>query len=102
MHARCSIQALSHVVLFTCYAGPVGMGVAMAIGLFDHLDSVAMVPTHVWDAVPGDVVTSVILATAAATAAKMDIHEYKTSRIGKQDDPLVVHAGMHQHLLPGA
>lgn len=74
-------------------AGPVGMGVAMAIGLFDHLDSVAMVPTHVWDAVPGDVVTSVILATAAATAAKMDIHEYKTSRIGKQDDPLVVHAG---------
>lgn len=32
-------------VLFA--AGPIGMGVAVAIGLFDCLESVAMVPTHV-------------------------------------------------------
>jgi hypothetical protein len=33
--------------------GPIGMGIALAVGLFDRLESVAMVPTHVWDAVPG-------------------------------------------------
>eukprot|EP00878_Enallax_costatus_P005649 GHUV01005923.1.p1 GENE.GHUV01005923.1~~GHUV01005923.1.p1 ORF type:complete len:571 (+),score=168.70 GHUV01005923.1:688-2400(+) len=74
-------------------AGPVGMGVAMAIGLFDRLESVAMVPTHVWDAVPGDVVSSVILATAAATAAKVDFNQYRNSKIGSSEDPPVVHAG---------
>jgi hypothetical protein len=30
------------------HAGPVGMGVAMAVGLFDKLESVVMVPTHIW------------------------------------------------------
>jgi hypothetical protein len=35
--------------------GPIGMGIALAVGLFDRLESVAMVPTHVWDAVPGAV-----------------------------------------------
>lgn len=81
------------------YVGPVGMGVAMAIGLFDRLDSVAMVPTHVWDAVPGDVVSSVILATAAATSAKMDINQYRDSKIGNSEDPLVVHAGVCEQLI---
>ncbi|KAF8068303.1 L-aspartate oxidase [Scenedesmus sp. PABB004] len=71
-------------------AGPVGMGVAMAVGLFDRLESVAMVPTHVWDAVPGDVVCSAILATAAATAARVAVNQYANARPG---DPLVVHAG---------
>eukprot|EP00878_Enallax_costatus_P030106 GHUV01032744.1.p2 GENE.GHUV01032744.1~~GHUV01032744.1.p2 ORF type:complete len:129 (-),score=39.27 GHUV01032744.1:226-612(-) len=70
------------------------MGVAMAIGLFDRLESVAMVPTHVWDAVPGDVVSSVILATAAATAAKVDFNQYRNSKIGSSEDPPVVHAGV--------
>eukprot|EP00879_Flechtneria_rotunda_P009277 GHRR01009712.1.p1 GENE.GHRR01009712.1~~GHRR01009712.1.p1 ORF type:complete len:439 (+),score=125.12 GHRR01009712.1:755-2071(+) len=74
-------------------AGPIGMGVAMAVGLFDRLDSVALVPTHVWDAVPGDIVSSVILATAAATAAQIEINRYKNSTIGSNEDPLVVHAG---------
>jgi len=74
-------------------AGPIGMGVATAIGLFDCLESVAMVPTHVWDAVPGDVVTSAILAAAAATSAGLNINEYKDSRIGSNADPMIVHAG---------
>jgi len=69
------------------------MGVATAIGLFDCLESVAMVPTHVWDAVPGDVVTSAILAAAAATSAGLKINEYKDSTIGYNDDPMIVHAG---------
>jgi hypothetical protein len=73
------------------------MGVAMAIGLFDYLDSVAMVPTHVWDAVPSDVVTSVILAAAAAVCAGLNINEYKDSPIGDNTDPMIVHAGL---LLP--
>lgn len=79
------------LVLFV--AGPIGMGVATAIGLFDCLESVAMVPTHVWDAVPGDVVTSAILAAAAATSAGLKINEYKDSRIGSNADPMIVHAG---------
>lgn len=74
-------------------AGPIGMGVAMAIGLFDVQESVAMVPTHVWDAVPSDVVTSVILAAAAATMAGVSINEYKDSTIGSNADPMIVHAG---------
>lgn len=71
------------------------MGVAMAIGLFDYLDSVAMVPTHVWDAVPSDVVTSVILAAAAATAAGVGVNEYQDSAVGSNEDPMIVHAGQH-------
>lgn len=69
------------------------MGVAMAIGLFDSLDSVAMVPTHVWDSVPGDMVTSVVLAASAAMAAGVRINEYKDSSIGSNDDPMIFHAG---------
>lgn len=69
------------------------MGVAMAIGLFDVQESVAMVPTHVWDAVPSDVVTSVILAAAAATLAGIKINEYQDSPIGSNSDPMIVHAG---------
>lgn len=69
------------------------MGVAMAIGLFDVKESVALVPTHVWDAVPSDVVTSVILAAAAATLAGLKINEYKDSTIGSNSDPMIVHAG---------
>lgn len=69
------------------------MGVAMAVGLFDRLESVAMVPTHVWDAVPGDVVSSVILAAAACTSAGVTVNEYQSSPYGSNNDPLVVHAG---------
>ncbi|WIA39152.1 hypothetical protein OEZ86_005280 [Tetradesmus obliquus] len=74
-------------------AGPVGMGVAMAVGLFDKLESVAMVPTHVWDAVPGDVVSSVILTAAAATAAGLSINEYAADAPESVGGPLIVHAG---------
>ncbi|KAF6257117.1 male sterility protein-domain-containing protein [Scenedesmus sp. NREL 46B-D3] len=74
-------------------AGPVGMGVAMAVGLFDKLSSVAMVPTHVWDAVPGDVVSSVILAAAAATSAGLTINEYADEAAEAAGGPLIVHAG---------
>lgn len=52
-----------------------------------------MVPTHVWDAVPSDVVTSVILAAAAATAAGVLINEYQDSKYGSNADPMIVHAG---------
>lgn len=69
------------------------MGVAMAVGLFDSLDSVAMKPTHVWDAVPGDVVSSVIIAAAAATAAKMDVNEYRDEVPSSTEEPMIVHAG---------
>lgn len=69
------------------------MGVAMAVGLFDKLESVAMVPTHVWDAVPGDVVSSVILAAAAATAAGLSINEYAGDAPESVGGPLIVHAG---------
>lgn len=62
--------------------------------MFDHLDSVAMVPKHVWDAVPSDVVMSAILATAAAMCAGLDavggcIHPTANSTA----DPFIVHAG---------
>jgi hypothetical protein len=53
-----------------------------------------MVPTHVWDAVPSDVVTSVILAAAAATAAGVQINEYPESKFGSNADPMIVHAGV--------
>lgn len=69
------------------------MGVAMAVGLFSSLDSVAMVPTHVWDAVPGDVVSSVVLAAAAATSAGAGINEYKADAPESAKEPMVVHAG---------
>lgn len=75
------------------------MGVAMAIGLFNGLGSVAMVPTHVWDAVPGDVVSSVVLAAAAATAAGVGIKEYRLEEPESLRDPLIVHAGEEALLL---
>lgn len=59
MHIRmcsmCSCRLFMHHVLLLVRVlpGPIGMGIAMAVGLFDKLESVAMVPTHVWDAVPG-------------------------------------------------
>jgi len=50
------------------YAGPSGMGAAVAIGFFPRLSAHAVNPYSVWDAVPGDMVASAILATAAAVA----------------------------------
>jgi hypothetical protein len=50
------------------YAGPSGMGAAVAIGFFPYLSAHAVNPYSVWDAVPGDLVASAILATAAAVA----------------------------------
>lgn len=69
------------------------MGVAIAIGLFSGLGSVAMVPTHIWDAVPGDVVSSVVLAAAAATAAGVSINEYDSEVPGSDKGPMIIHAG---------
>jgi hypothetical protein len=51
------------------YAGCIGAGAAMAIGLFDCLGSVASRPMGVWDIVPADLVGSAIIAAAAALAA---------------------------------
>jgi hypothetical protein len=42
------------------------MGAAVAIGFFPALSAHAVNPYSVWDAVPGDLVASAILATAAA------------------------------------
>lgn len=44
------------------------MGAAVAIGFFPSLSAHATGPYSVWDAVPGDMVASSILATAAAVA----------------------------------
>jgi hypothetical protein len=51
------------------WAGPSGMGAAVAIGFFPSLSAHAVRPYSVWDAVPGDLVASAILATAAAVGA---------------------------------
>ena len=51
------------------WAGPSGMGAAVAIGFFPSLSAHAVQPYSVWDAVPGDLVASAILGTAAAVAA---------------------------------
>lgn len=51
------------------WAGPIGAAAAMAIGMFDSVDSVASQPTGVWDIVPCDLVASSILAAAAAVSA---------------------------------
>lgn len=48
------------------WAGPIGAGAAMAIGMFDCLESVASRPMGIWDIVPADMVASIILAAAAA------------------------------------
>lgn len=50
-------------------AGVTGFSITLALGLYDRPDSVALAPTHVWDIVPGDLVSSAILATAAAVSA---------------------------------
>ncbi|GBF91108.1 hypothetical protein Rsub_04777 [Raphidocelis subcapitata] len=57
-------------------AGPGGVALAQAVGLFDTLDSVAMNPTNVWDIVPGDQVAAAVVAAAAATAARIRIDGY--------------------------
>uniref|UniRef100_A0A383VYV1 Fatty acyl-CoA reductase n=1 Tax=Tetradesmus obliquus TaxID=3088 RepID=A0A383VYV1_TETOB len=51
------------------WAGPIGGAAAMAIGMFDCLESVASQPNGVWDIVPCDLVASAIIAAAAATSA---------------------------------
>lgn len=51
------------------WAGPIGAGAAMAVGLFDCLESVASQPMGIWDIVPADLVASSILAAAAAVSA---------------------------------
>ncbi|KIZ01368.1 Fatty acyl-CoA reductase 1 [Monoraphidium neglectum] len=51
------------------YAGLSGMGAATALGFFPAASAYAVNPHSVWDAVPGDLVASAILATAAAVAA---------------------------------
>jgi hypothetical protein len=45
------------------------MGAATALGFFPAASAYAVNPHSVWDAVPGDLVASAILATAAAVAA---------------------------------
>eukprot|EP00879_Flechtneria_rotunda_P002270 GHRR01002461.1.p1 GENE.GHRR01002461.1~~GHRR01002461.1.p1 ORF type:complete len:664 (+),score=233.63 GHRR01002461.1:802-2793(+) len=51
------------------WAGPIGAGAAMAIGMFDCLESVASQPLGTWDVVPADLVGSVIIATSAAVSS---------------------------------
>lgn len=51
------------------WAGCIGAGAAMAIGLFDSLGSVASRPLGVWDIVPADLVAAAVIASAAAVSA---------------------------------
>lgn len=55
------------------WAGCIGAGAAMAIGLFDCLGSVASHPLGVWDIVPSDLVGSSIIAAAAAVASGVSV-----------------------------
>jgi hypothetical protein len=75
-----------------CRTVQVGLALAMAIGMFDCIDSVALVPTHVWDAVPSDVVTSAILAAAAAVCAGLDLRCIGPAS-SSSADPFIIHAG---------
>ncbi|KAI8468986.1 MAG: male sterility protein-domain-containing protein [Monoraphidium minutum] len=50
------------------WAGPSGMGAAIAIGFFPSVTAYALNPYSTWDVVPGDLAASAILATAAAVA----------------------------------
>jgi nucleoside-diphosphate-sugar epimerase len=51
------------------FAGPLGAAAAAATGLYGPLAGVASSAMGVWDIVPGDMVASVILGTAAAASA---------------------------------
>jgi nucleoside-diphosphate-sugar epimerase len=50
------------------WAGPAGMGAALAIGIHPHYKACSSSAISVWDVVPGDVCTSGVLAAAAAVA----------------------------------
>jgi nucleoside-diphosphate-sugar epimerase len=50
------------------WAGPAGMGAALAIGIHPTYKACSSSAISVWDVVPGDVATSGILAAAAAVA----------------------------------
>jgi hypothetical protein len=64
------------------WAGPIGAGAAMAIGLFDCLESVASQPMGVWDIVPADLVASSIIAAAAAISAGVAASISRATRSG--------------------
>ncbi|KAI8472007.1 MAG: male sterility protein-domain-containing protein [Monoraphidium minutum] len=63
-------------------AGPGGQALAQAVGFYDNLDSFAMVPTNIWDVVPGDMVSSVVVASAAAVSAHAHIDGYDDAARG--------------------
>jgi len=50
------------------WAGPAGMGAALAIGIHPDWKACSSSATSVWDVVPGDVATAGVLAAAAAVA----------------------------------
>ncbi|KAF6261123.1 male sterility protein-domain-containing protein [Scenedesmus sp. NREL 46B-D3] len=64
------------------WAGPIGAGAAMAIGMFDCLESVASQPMGVWDIVPADLVASSIIAAAAAISAGVAASISRATRSG--------------------
>ncbi|KAF8055926.1 fatty acyl-CoA reductase [Scenedesmus sp. PABB004] len=82
------------------WAGPIGAGAAMAIGLFDCLQSVASQPMGVWDVVPADLVASSIIASAAAVAAGVGAAISRVTRsggiVGSASDAAVVLGTPHQ------
>jgi hypothetical protein len=64
------------------WAGPIGAGAAMAIGMFDCIESVASQPMGVWDIVPADLVASSIVAAAAAISAGVAASISRATRSG--------------------
>lgn len=51
------------------WAGPLGIGAALAVGMVPAQGIISAEPHNVWDAIPGDLVASIIIATGAAVAA---------------------------------
>ncbi|KIY94228.1 Fatty acyl-CoA reductase 1 [Monoraphidium neglectum] len=75
-------------------AGPGGQALAQAVGLYDTLDSFAMMPTNVWDVVPADMVAAAVVSTAAATSARVHIDGYF--------DPAISDGGLGGAGVPGS
>jgi hypothetical protein len=63
------------------------MGAAVAIGFFPALSAHAVNPYSVWDAVPGDLVASAILGTAAAVAAGLQSEIVAATGCGAWEGP---------------
>jgi hypothetical protein len=100
--STCHTTQPAYELLFSApWCAGVTVAAALAIGFYHSLGCVSSQPLHVWDIMPGDMVSNAVLAAAAATAANIDfpIPTASAAATAKAADPAIAGASKRPMLI---